>query len=209
MKVTKFTHSCLFVEDGERAALFDPGVFSHIDIMRLPTITDIFITHIHRDHMDMQKIQDIRNIFPDARITAPQEVTQELARAGIIATVEPPEYATLFTSPHEAVRPYFEEEPPEEIGVHCFSKITHPGDSHSFHETMPVLALPVTAPWGCVVEAVQLALDLKPTYIIPIHDWHWRPEALQGMYGALEQRFTSAGITFFKPVDGQAIEIQL
>ncbi len=210
MKVTKFTHSCLLVETESRVALFDPGVFASFDPESLPPLDDIFVTHSHGDHMDVDLIRRLREKFPKVRITAPADAKAQLEQAGIeTVSTDAPEGVTLFTSPHEAVRPYFDEEPPQEVGYHYLELLSHPGDSHSFSETMPILALPMTAPWGYVVAATKLALELKPKHIIPIHDWHWRDEARAGMYKHLVERFAEAGITFHDAVNDQPFEINL
>ena len=87
---------------------------------------------------------------------------------------------------------------PDKIGVHYLDKFTDPGDSHSFTETKAILALPVQAPWGSKIAAINLALKLQPKYIIPIHDWHWRDEAREQSYNDLEKLFADKGITFYK-----------
>jgi L-ascorbate metabolism protein UlaG (beta-lactamase superfamily) len=206
MKITKLGHSCLLVEMPaplNRTALFDPGVFSKVDVKGLAYLDDIFITHIHADHMDPELMKKLVTKFPEARITATPEIVTRLKDQGIIAHSEPPEGAVFFDSPHEAIRPLYAHEPPQEIGVHYLDKLSHPGDSHSFSETKEVLALPVQAPWGSARDAVKLGLKLKPTYIIPVHDWHWNPEARKALYQAMEEVFDAAGITFISPIDGE------
>lgn len=213
MKITKFTHSCLLVEmpaPVNRTALFDPGNFSTLDVDKLEFLDDIFITHNHPDHMDPELIKQLVAKFPNARITAPDDAQQQLEQAGVKnVSSQTPEGVHLFEAPHEQIRPYFPANPPEEFGYHYLGMLSDPGDSHSFHETMPILALPVTAPWGDVVDATALALDLKPKYVLPIHDWHWRDEARQSMYNTLEQRFGEVGITFLKLVNGEPVVINL
>ena len=118
-----------------------------------------------------------------------------------------PEGIIFFDDPHEAVEPLFIT--PDQIGVHYLAMLTHPGDSHSFSETKAILALPVTAPWGATTTAVKLALELKPQYVLPIHDWHWRPEARDQMYSALEQAFAQHGITFVKLVTGEPVTLEV
>lgn len=213
MKITKYTHSCLLVEMPEpvnRTVLFDPGSFSTIDVDKLEFLDDIFITHDHGDHMDPELIKQLQAKFPNVRIVAPNDARQQLTQAGISnVTSDAPEDVRFFDAPHEKIRPYFPVEPPEELGYHYLDMLSDPGDSHSFSETMPILALPVTAPWGDVVDAAALALELKPKYVLPVHDWHWRDEARESMYNTLEQRFSEAGITFLKLVDGEPVVINL
>lgn len=212
MKITKFVHSCLLVEMPEpvnRTALFDPGSMSEsaLDVDALEYLDDIFITHQHNDHISLPLIKKLVAKFPDVRITAPSEVVEQLQAENITASSQPPEGVKFFDSPHESVAPIFPD--CQEIGVHYLETLSHPGDSHSFHETMPVLALPVTAPWGATIKAVNLALELKPKYIVPIHDWHWRDEAREQMYDGLEQLFGKQGITFLKMETGQPVVVDI
>lgn len=209
MKITKFVHSCLLVETPERTALFDPGVFSTdaLKVEDIQTLHDIFITHEHGDHIDMDLVQALVKKFPEVRITSTAPVVASLKELGIEASPTAPEGAQFFNSPHEDVEPLFPR--PLEIGVHFLDQLTHPGDSHSFTETRAVLALPVTAPWGSTVRAVNLALELHPQYIVPIHDWHWNDAARDNMYGNLEQAFAQKEIKFLKPETGKPIEIDL
>jgi len=187
-----------------RTALFDPGSMSApaLDIGQLEFLDDIIITHEHNDHFHLPLIQQLVAKFPSVRITAPPSVAQTLRLEGIEAGSEPSEGIVFFDSPHESVAPLFPQ-PPEEIGVHYLDALSHPGDSHSFHETRAVLALPVQAPWGSTIKAINLALELKPRFIVPIHDWHWRDEARQQMYDMMAHVFAEHDITFCKPTTGE------
>lgn len=213
MKITKFGHSCLLVEMPapiDRTVLFDPGAYSKIDVSKLEYLDDIVITHQHTDHMDVALIMRLRDKFPRARVVAPDDTVPVLEKAGVTGVqTEAPEGMRFFGAPHEQTWPYFPADPPQEIGVHYLDMFSDPGDSHSFYETMPILALPVQAPWGSVVNATKVALDLKPRYVIPIHDWHWSDEARQQIYDTLEQRLASEGITFIKAVNGEPFVINL
>lgn len=203
--ITKFGHSCLLVELSEagRNALFDPGVYSSVPVETLPELHDILITHQHADHMDGRLIKTLRAHFPRARITAPPDAGEMLKRAGVAdVQTSPGEGFSFFEAPHEAIEPLYAAEPPRENGVHYDHVLTHPGDSHHFHETMPILALPVTAPWGSAVEATRIALELHPQYVVPIHDWHWKDEARSHLYDDMERRFAEVGIHFLKVRDG-------
>jgi L-ascorbate metabolism protein UlaG (beta-lactamase superfamily) len=208
LTVTKFVHACLLVETPDRAALFDPGTLStpNIDIDKLTRLDDIFITHEHGDHKDIPFIKRLVAKFPDVRITTTGEVVKQLAGEGIKAGDQPSEGVVFFDSPHESVAPLFGQ-PPEEIGIHYLDVLSHPGDSHSFRETKAVLALPVAAPWGSTIKALNLALELKPKFVLPIHDWHWRDEAREQSYGMFERILGEQGITFFKLQTGQPVEI--
>jgi L-ascorbate metabolism protein UlaG (beta-lactamase superfamily) len=206
MRVTKFVHSCLLVETADRTVLFDPGAMTEgLDPGNLSRLDDIFITHIHGDHMDISLIKQLLAKFPTARITSTNEVVQALAAEGVKATTTPPAGVELFESPHENVKPVFPQ--PENTGFHYLDSLTDPGDSHSFSETKAVLALPITAPWGAHIRAINLALELKPKHVLPIHDWHWSDAARQGSYDAAERILGEQGITFHKLQTGQPVEL--
>jgi L-ascorbate metabolism protein UlaG (beta-lactamase superfamily) len=211
MKLTKFGHSCVLVEaehDGEtRIALFDPGEWSHVPVESIEWIDDIFISHGHADHCDIETLKRLLAKFPDVRVSGPSTVVQMLHAQGIMhASDVMPSGARAFMAPHEAVEP-FGRATPEELGVHFMSVYSHPGDSHSFRETMPVLALPVVAPWGSTRRAAELALELKPRYVLPVHDWFFSDEARAWTYDALESVLAGQGITLLRPEAGVSLEV--
>lgn len=212
MKITKLAHSCLLVEMPQpvnRTVLFDPGAMSAglVHAANLVYLDDIVITHEHFDHCDESLIAELVQKFPEVRITAPQSVVDNLRRKNVEATVSPPEGLTIFDAPHEDLAPMGQT--PEAIGVHYLGALTHPGDSHSITESMPILALPITAPWGSTTAAVRLATQLKPKYVIPIHDWMWRDEWRQQMYGSLSEYFKQQGIEYIEAVDGKPFVIDV
>lgn len=210
MRVTKFVHSCVLVETDNSVALFDPGMMSTEALASLAVdrLDNIFVTHIHPDHYDPEIIKQLILRFPQARITTTAEVKADLQSHGITASDQAPDGVKFFKSPHEGIAPLIPS-PPDERGVHFLDIFTHPGDSHSFKETMPVLALPVTGPWGAPTRAINLAAELKPKYVVPIHDWHWHEEARLQMYDRFELVLAEQGITFLKLETGQPVEISL
>ncbi len=205
MKITKYNHACLLVEmpaPVNRTALFDPGTMSEsvLDVDSLEYLDNIIITHNHPDHLSISLLKQLVAKFPDVRITSTAEVVEQLADENIEAVHEETPGIVFFDSPHAYGGPMFPT--PQQIGVHYLDTLTHPGDNNDFTETKAILALPLTAPWGATTKAAQLALDLKPKYIVPIHDWQWRDEVRNQVYAGLEKLFTEHGITFIKPETG-------
>lgn len=208
MKITKLGHSCLLVEmpaPVNRTLLIDPGMFSDVNIDSLEYLDDIVITHEHPDHCKLETIQKLVAKFPKVRIKTPATLVPKLE--GISVTTDAVEGVEPFAATHEGHPPFLN--PPENVGVHYLGKLTHPGDSHSFVNTCEILALPITAPWGSVDSAVQLALKLKPKHILPIHDWHWRDEAREEMYKWVAPVFEAAGITFHSLKNGEPVVIDV
>jgi L-ascorbate metabolism protein UlaG (beta-lactamase superfamily) len=211
VKITKFIHSCLLVETPDRTAIFDPGVMSAealgSALPGLNRLDDIFITHVHPDHCNPGLIKQLLAKFPDTPITSTAEVVAALAKEGIKASDQAPEGVAFFDSPHEQVKPLFPL--PEQRGFHYLDTLSDPGDSHSFTETKAILALPITAPWGSTIKALNLGLELKPQHVLPIHDWHWRDEARSQTYDKFERILGEQGITFYKLQTGQPVDISI
>ncbi len=209
MKVTKFVHSCLLVETEARVGLLDPGDFSFhsglFEIDKLQRLDDIIITHEHPDHMFIPFIKALVHKFPDVVITTTPSAADLLTADGITAGATSTDAVQLFGAHHESMVPLGQ--PPANTGVHYLQQISHPGDSHHFTETMEVLALPITAPWGTLARAAELGAELRPQTIIPIHDWHLNDQARAGFYDRLEVYFQEHGIRFVKPVNGQPFEV--
>ncbi len=207
IKITKLVHSCLLVETDKQTVLFDPGVFSKDSVLEsLPQKLDsIFITHVHPDHLDTDLIASLVTTYPNVAIFGTDSVLVKLKEAGI--QTEPPSDYSTFEASHEGHAPFLIT--PDNIGIHFIDILTHPGDSHSFSETKDVLALPITAPWGSVDRAVQLALTLHPRYIIPIHDWHWKDEPRAELYERLESLFKEHEIIFIKTVNGTPFTLEV
>jgi L-ascorbate metabolism protein UlaG (beta-lactamase superfamily) len=212
MKVTKLVHSCLLVEMPEpvnRTALFDPGSMSlgALDVDQLEFLDDIIITHEHEDHFHMPLIAELVKKFPSVRISTTETAASKLHQEGIEASAEPVGGIEFFTAPHTLLEPFGVT--PLNVGVHYLDLLTDPGDSWQFSETKPVLALPITAPWGATVDAVRLALELKPQYILPIHDWHWNDDARRTMYDRLEKFFAENDIKFIPLKSGEPVVLDV
>lgn len=195
MKITKFVHSCLLIEESDKKILIDPGNYSAeiLDLSYLSDLSYLLITHEHQDHTYIPLIKKILEKFPGVKIISNQSVAGILSVEGIKVSTEGDDFIKMRDVPHEQV---FGSKPPQNVLFTVNGKLTHPGDSHSFTETTEIMALPVQAPWGSTTSAVSLAEKLKPKFIIPIHDWHWNEEARENMYKRLEEYFATLSIKF-------------
>jgi L-ascorbate metabolism protein UlaG (beta-lactamase superfamily) len=177
-----------------------------LSIDSLQYLDDIIITHEHEDHCDIGTIKSLVRKFPNVRITSTPDVVAKLKEQGITAGSQESEGIRFFDAPHEDVKPLHPL--PQEIGVHYLDILSDPGDSHSFTETKEVLALPITAPWGTTIRALNLALQLQPKHVLPIHDWHWHEDARRSTYERFERILGEQGITFHKLETGKPITIE-
>ncbi|MBI4122825.1 MAG: MBL fold metallo-hydrolase [Parcubacteria group bacterium] len=209
MKITKYVHSCLLVEEQGKAALIDPGNYTFqskaLDVRYIEKLDFVLITHEHQDHLDVPFLRTILAQFPNVEIISNPSVVLLLEQQGVKASSRGNKDVSIAEASHERL-PF--SSPPQNILFHVFSRLTHPGDSFAFFETREVLALPVQAPWGSTTQAVEKALQLRPRVVIPIHDWHWRDEARKTMYERLAAYFKEHGIEFRGLETGNTLELE-
>ena len=90
MKITKYVHSCLIIEEKGKTVLIDPGSYTaqenalKADELKKPDY--ILITHEHNDHMHLPLIKEILAKFPKTKIISNNSVAGILAKEGIKAT---------------------------------------------------------------------------------------------------------------------------
>jgi L-ascorbate metabolism protein UlaG (beta-lactamase superfamily) len=81
MRVTKFGHSCLLVEEGGARVLLDPGTFSE-GFEGLEDLTAVCLTHQHADHLDAERLRLVLDRNPGARWSATRAAPEPSARPG-------------------------------------------------------------------------------------------------------------------------------
>lgn len=212
MKLTKFIHSCVLLEEDGKTILFDPGMFSwqdgKFDVTVLPSLDSIVVTHKHPDHCFEPFVKALNTHSPQAQWFAPGDIHEDLKSWGVDnVTDQSSSDLQIVVGDHTHVEPFGIQV--QNLQATWANKVLHPGDSHDIIETPPVLFLPVQAPWGTTVHAMELALQLKPQYVLPIHDWMWNEAWRQNCYDRFEQVLGEADIKFLHPTDGKAIEINL
>ncbi len=196
MKVSKHVHSCLLVEEGSTTVLIDPGNYTSeenaLDVSSLKSVDFLLITHEHADHMHIPLIKKLARKFPEMKIISNKPVASILGKEGIKVETEGNKIIKVEIAPHEMTL----SGAPENAMFTVFGKLTHPGDSLRFNKTAEILALPIQAPWGSMVAAVEKAAKLKPKLVIPIHDWHWNDKARKLLYERAADYLKQRGIEF-------------
>lgn len=210
MRLTKLVHSCVLIEDDGQVALFNPGIYSWqsgvVDLDKISKLDYVVVTHKHPDHLGEPFVQALVQKFPNAQWIAPADTHEDLSKLGVQSVTEKsngPIETKLVN--HAKIEPFGVT--PQNLIVHWNGKLTDPGDTHDFSETKDVLLLPVQAPWGTTIRAFELGQELKPKYLIPIHDWMWNDTWRNIVYDGLDRVFSDGPTKFIRPVDGQAIEI--
>jgi L-ascorbate metabolism protein UlaG (beta-lactamase superfamily) len=81
MRLTKFGHSCLLVEEGGARVLLDPGSFSE-GFESLEGLTAVCVTHKHTDHLDTGRLRRLLDRNPGVRVVADEGSAGDLGQAG-------------------------------------------------------------------------------------------------------------------------------
>lgn len=209
MKVTKFSHSCILVEENNLRILIDPGIFSwrefESQLVNLTDIDYILYTHIHQDHLYIEGLKKLISISPAAEIIAGNEVVLELKKQNIAASSNNTAYIKLKMGKHAEL--WGDMPTPENTVITVFDRLTHVGDSHQFEKTAEILAVPIFAPWGSFREAMIQAISTKPQKVLPIHDWFLSDSGREWHYERAEATLKPHDIEFIRVRDGVEIEL--
>lgn len=212
MKITKFGHACLLVEEAGARILIDPGSWS--GAVDTENIDAVLITHNHQDHLDPQLIRSILTKSPDAKVIAPAEAGKTLEEAGIghadIADGEEIMLSGISIRSTGKQHAYIYGEVPQcqNTGYLVANRLYHPGDSfHIPEEAVEILALPVAGPWMKIAECIDFAKRVKPKVAIPIHDAFITPDAVPMMRRFPKMLLEQDGIEFRDVADGATTEL--
>lgn len=176
MQLTKFGHSCVRVDDGDRTLVIDPGVFSDVDAA-LDGAQAVLITHEHPDHIDVDRVRAAVQRDPRLRIWAPSSVASTLADVGDqVVSVSAGE---SFDASGFAVQAFGGQHAVIHSSIPVIANVAylvedalyHPGDSFAV-PSAPVrtLLVPVHAPWSKIAEVIDFAIAVRAPRVHQIHD---------------------------------------
>lgn len=176
MQLTKFTHSCVRFDDGDRSLVLDPGSFSEVETA-LDGAAAVLITHEHADHIDPERLRAAAQQDPRLRIWAPAAVAATLADLGEqVVAVAPGESfeaagfaINTFGGQHAVIHPTVPVI--ANVGYLIDDAVYHPGDS-LIVPTVPISTLlaPLHAPWSKTSEVIDFVVSVRAPHTYQIHD---------------------------------------
>lgn len=175
MRISKYGHSCLHIVDGSASILIDPGTFSQ-GFETLSGLTAILVTHQHPDHVDPKRLPLLLRGNPDATLYADSGSVDMLAKEGITATavhtgdiLDVGIPVEVFAGDHAVIH---RDVPVIPNAMYLVGgRLLHPGDSLvDIGRPVEILALPASAPWMAVKEAIEYYRSVDPKVAIPIHE---------------------------------------
>jgi L-ascorbate metabolism protein UlaG (beta-lactamase superfamily) len=175
MRLIKYTHACVRLEQGGTALVIDPGVFS--ERAAYDGASAILITHEHADHVNVDLLPSIVEQNPALKIYAGAAVAGELAALGeAVVTVSVGDTFTAAGLSVQAVGGEHAEiydglPAAANLGYIVDGQVYHPGDSLFVPPVpVPTLLTPVSGPWLKTAEMLDFLRAVKPQRAFPIHD---------------------------------------
>lgn len=176
MKITKFGHCCLLIEQGNTKILTDPGTYSSGQ-EAVEGISVVLITHEHADHLHIPALQQVLELNPKARVVCNTAVAHLLDEAHISYTLMADGAREVwndvafeaFEAAHADIYPTVP--PVRNTGFFIADTLFYPGDAYiQPGKEVDILALPLAGPWVKLSEAIDYALQVKPRVAFPVHD---------------------------------------
>lgn len=176
MKLTKYGHSCLFIEKEGELLVIDPGCFTTLPESIPNTITTIVVTEEHADHFDKANIQKLLTNNPGATIYTTSTVGGELLQSGIKSQsvtgnqeVSAGNFTLHFTETDHA--PIYKTAPCKSLAVQVDDKFYYPSDSfQTTQNPVVLLALPTSGPWYKVSEAIDFVKQTDCKQVLVTHN---------------------------------------
>jgi len=213
MRLTKFGHACLLVEEGNARLLLDPGTLSE-RFDELEGLTGLLFTHQHADHLDAARVRALLDRNPQAQVVSDEGSATILAEAGAdVHVAHDGDELTLggigirvAGRDHAIIHPDIPRI--TNVGYLVGGRLFHPGDAFTLPgDPVEVLAVPAGAPWLKVVEPIDYLRQVRPKVAVPIHDRLLSDVGRSIHYGNLERLGAGDATTFLVLDDGKPVEL--
>ena len=175
MLLTKLGHSCVRLEKDDIRLVIDPGVWAGPDV--LEKASAILITHEHPDHLDEATVRAALAADTGVQLWANETVAGRFAEFG--GRVHAVRHGDAVTAAGFDVHVYGSDHAVidsaipviRNTGFAVDGQVFHPGDSFTVpEEPIPVLLVPVSAPWLKFSEVAGYIRAVGPDRGYWIHD---------------------------------------
>ena len=175
MRVTKYTHACVRIDEGDRGFLIDPGIWVEPDVYE--GVDEILVTHEHFDHVDAEALVAQAKANSSLLVRAPAPVAEQLAAAGVpVELVSAGDSLTVAGFSVAVVggqhAEIYEGLPGcANVGYVVEGRVYHPGDALFVPDAaIELLMVPASAPWLKLSEALDFVRAVGAPRTIPVHD---------------------------------------
>jgi L-ascorbate metabolism protein UlaG (beta-lactamase superfamily) len=213
MQLTKLGHACVRLDKDGGRLVIDPGIWSGPDA--LSGADAVLVTHEHPDHLDAEAIRAAMTGQPGLELWANPSVAAQFAGFG--SRVHEVGHGDAFTAAGFGVHVYGSEHALVMPGIPIIPNtgfavegtIFHPGDSFTVPEdAVPVLLLPVSAPWLKFADTAAYAGEVAPARGgYAIHDAILSPQGTGLVSNLLKALSRPDGARFTRLEPGTTVEV--
>ena len=176
MKLTKYIHACLLLEnDNGDQLVIDPGSFSKLpdDLSR---VVVLIVTEEHGDHFGIDNVRKIVAANPNVAIFSTPNVAEQLAAENIACTaIDHDETVTshgftlsFYPTPHAVV---YGDSPCLSLPVKVDDYLFYSSDTfRTILDHVEIVALPASGPWYKFSESVDQVKGLSADNFVLTHD---------------------------------------
>jgi L-ascorbate metabolism protein UlaG (beta-lactamase superfamily) len=214
MKITKFGHACVRVEDGDRRLIIDPGGLT--DPAVLDDATDVLVTHEHFDHFSEAALRKAAAEH-DLRVWTNTAVAAQLDGLGgrVTAVGE----GSAFTAQgfeiqvHGTWHAELHADIPRipNIGFLISAEsgsLFHPGDALTVPDSpVDTLLLPVHGPWSTTGQLIDYVREVGPAQVQAIHDGALNDVGRTMLAGLLGEKGPGTGAAYSHLGAGESIDV--
>jgi L-ascorbate metabolism protein UlaG (beta-lactamase superfamily) len=198
MKITKFTHACVRLEEAGRILVIDPGEWSEDEALAGADV--ILVTHEHADHVDTARLvaANLPVFAPEGAHIPGLEVTrvtsgQRFEVAGFRVRAVGSRHAFICGGEPNCAN----------LGYVVNDGLYHPGDALAVpDQPVETLCVPAQGSWLKLVEAIDFVRAIAPKRTFPIHDAGLSERGLASV-NAWHDHVASPGYQWLAP--GQSI----
>lgn len=211
MRLTKYGHSCLLIEDQGGRLVVDPGAFSR-RAEGCVGIDAILVTHEHPDHLDAEIVRTLVRRNPAAAIYCDFRSNDRFQAMGMSATAvrHGDEFlcgrmtVQVRGQHHAKIHPTLPALP--NVGYLVSGKMFVPGDALTTPDSpTEILAVPVAGPWLKLEEAMDYVHEVRPRIVVPVHE---APLADPTRHYELVARHASlCGSVFLNLDNGKSVDV--
>lgn len=175
MKLTKYGHACVIIENNKKRLIIDPGDFTELP-EDVANIEAIVLTHEHGDHTDPTNVAIIHAYNPDVVIYGTQGSIDHLEAIDCKKVVVDGPLEIDLISSKVVLEPtdhaiIWQTSPCKNLTVTVGDFFYYPGDSFAVcSKPVKIVGVPVSGPWLKTSESLQFALDAHAELLLPTHN---------------------------------------